>query len=649
MSLFRAHQLHLSLGSRVLFDRLDLTIEPGECVGLLGVNGSGKSTLLHVAAGLRQPDTGLLERRRGARFALLPQEPTFDPGATIADVLFVPQGELAVAIEAHQRLSLQLSDAPPEAHASLLDKLQALADEVERLGGWEVAHLAKAMLQRLGVPEADWRRPLAELSGGQRKRAAIVQTLLQKPDLLLLDEPTNHLDVDAVDWLEGELDAFEGAILLVTHDRYFLDRLAERIVELTEGRLTAYPGNFSDYLEQKLTREEEAARREHKRQRLIVQELAWLRASPSARRTKRKSRVDAARALIAQRAPHVERAASMRVEAPRAAGHRLLEARHLSQGFDDERLLIDDLSLILDKGERLGIIGRNGTGKTTLLRTLLGELPPKRGEVIAGKHLEVAYFDQLRAELDPELTVYESMGPAESFELDGRRIELKSYLDDLLFPVPMQRMKVGALSGGEKNRLQLAKIFLSGANLLVLDEPTNDLDLATLEILEEKLLEMGAALLLVTHDRYFLDKVATSILVLDGQGKATLYPGNHEMYLRLSAQAQSRDRPASTPSSSSPGPNKPAATAMMIDRTALPPEARRLTLPEWRRLETMQGLVEQAEARQTALEGDLADPALYRERPAEVSKLQRALAEQTAEVEHLYDEWQRLETRAKLG
>ena len=671
MSLFRAHHLSLSLGSRTIFAELDLTIEPGECVGLIGVNGSGKSTLLKIAAGLRQPDHGLLERRKGARFAFLPQDPSFEPGMTMERLLFEPSGALKSAIEAHAALASRLETAPPEAQASLVDKLTALSDEIERLGGWQCAHHAKAMLQRLGVNEADWTRPLEELSGGQKKRAAIAQALLQKPDLLLLDEPTNHLDVGAVDWLEGELDAFEGAILLVTHDRYFLDRLAERIVELEQGRLTAYPGNFSAYLEQKIARQALAARQEHKRQRLIAQELAWLRTGPKARRTKRKSRVDAARALIAQKPPVVERAAAMRLQSPVHSGHRLLEARHLCQGFG-ERRLVQDLSLILEKGERVGVIGTNGAGKTTLLRTLIGELTPQSGEVVFGKHLKVAYFDQTRASLDPDETVFEAMGTSERFEFAGRAIELTAYLEDLLFPAAMQRMKVGALSGGEKNRLLLARLFLTGANLLVLDEPTNDLDLTTLAVLEEKLIESGAALLLVTHDRCFLDRIATSILALDGHGRADLYPGNHEMFLRLSAQAAANARASESPSvqpktpqrlsnqAATGAPSGEAKTAQAnkgdrhkprgeTSRGDKPIEERRLTIPEWKRLEAMEGLIEEAEARRADVETRLSDPALYRERPAEVPTLERELAAATAQVERLYEEWQLLETRSRLG
>ena len=641
MTLWRAHQLRVTLGARVLFDGLDLVIEEGECLGLVGVNGSGKSTLLQIAAGLRQPDSGLLEQRRGATFAYLAQEPRFEGDATIAGVLFEPQGRLAEAHAEHARLTRALETAPQAEHDGLLKRLEEATASIERLGGWDTAHLAKSMLQRLGIPESEWERPLAQLSGGTQKRVAIAQALLLRPDLLLLDEPTNHLDVDTVDWLENELDEFPGAILLVTHDRYFLDRLAERIVELEHGKLVGYPGNFSDYLEQRYVREQESARKEHKRQRLIAQELAWLRRGPQARRTKRKSRVDAARALIAQKVPEALKAVELKTAAPVRSGHTVLELRHLSKSFG-ERKLISDLSVILERGERMGVVGPNGIGKTTLVRMILGGLEPSSGQVIRGKNTRIAYFDQVRAALDPEQTVYEAASPTEVLDLGGRRVELRDYLSDLLFPVPMQKMKVGALSGGEKNRLLLARLLLEGANLLVLDEPTNDLDLMTLEILEEKLLDFEGSVLLVTHDRYFLDKVATSILAFEGDGRVVRYPGNHEMYQRL------RARQAQAPASQAEATARPAA-AQKAKAASLPAGEKPLTIPEMRRLQQMEALIEAAEAVKAQVEGSLADPELYRQRPREVAGLRDELERAGAEVEKLYDEWQGLESRKHLS
>ncbi len=631
MTLWRADNLRLSLGARVVFDGLDLVVEEGECVGLVGVNGSGKSTLLQIAAGLRAADSGRLECRRGAELAFLPQEPRFEPSVTIASLLFEPRGRLAHAHQEHHQLSRELETAPAEAHESLLRRLAEASARIERLGGWDVAHLAKAMLERLGIPESQWQRPAGQLSGGTQKRVALAQVLLDKPDLLLLDEPTNHLDVETIDWLEQELDAFEGAVLLVTHDRYFLDRLAERIVELEHGKLVSYPGSFSDYLEQKWVREELAERKEHKRQRLIAQELAWLRKGPEARRTKRKSRVDAARKLIAEKVPEALRSAEIKVSAPVRSGHTLFEFRHLSKKFGD-RVLLDDLSLILNRGERLGVVGPNGVGKTTLVRMLLGEEHPTSGDVIRAKNTRIAYFDQVRAQLDPEKTVYEAAGDSDVVEVNGKAVQLRDYLSDLLFPVPMQKLKVGALSGGEKNRLLLARLLLGGANLLVLDEPTNDLDITTLEVLEDLLLEFEGSLVLVTHDRYFLDKVATSILAFEGNGKALKYPGNHAMYQRLRRPIA----PTATPVPAKPKPEAPKPAE---------PKKKKLTYGEGMRLDAIEADVMGAEAEKERLERELADPELYRSRAGEVAGLKEQLAQAATRVEALYAEWQDLESR----
>src|SRR5438067_3325736 len=495
MTLLRAADLSLAFGSRTVFRDLTLVVEEGERVGLIGVNGSGKSSLMKILAGAMPPDGGELQLRRGAKVTYLPQEPSFAPGATV---------------------------------------------ESELIAGGAPAHQGRAILDRLGVTE--WDRALDELSGGTRKRVAVARALLTRPDLLMLDEPTNHLDADTVDWLEEELDRLEGSLLLVTHDRYFLDDLVDRIVEIEPGDgLVSYPGNYQAYLEQKATRSEEAERQQHKRERWIAQEVAWLRQGVEARRTKSKARIERARKLMAEKGLQKAKTAALQTAAAPRLGHTVLEARGIGKDFDN-RPVIENVSLILQKGERIGIVGPNGAGKTTFLRVLLGELAPDSGEVIAGKNTHIAYYDQQRAQLDPEWTVYESalgerirgdVRRSEDFvELGERRVALRDYLDDLLFPVPMQKMQVKALSGGERNRLLLARLFLQGANVLVLDEPTNDLDLVTLNVLEQLLLEFGGAVLLVTHDRYFLDKVATSILAFDN-GRAVRYPGNYEMYLSL--------------------------------------------------------------------------------------------------------------------
>jgi len=628
MTLLRAATLSLAFGSRTVFDRLTFTIEESERVGLVGVNGSGKSTLMKILAGAIQPDGGEIQRRRGARIALLPQEPEFPEGATVASELAVARHALRTALAENAALSERLSEATPEEQFKLLPKLSQNAIEIERLGGWGTEHHAKTLLDRLGVK--DWDRPIDELSGGLRKRVAIARALLEMPDLLLLDEPTNHLDADTVEWLEDELDTLPGALLLVTHDRYFLDELVDRIVEIgPDGRLTSFPGNYEAYLEQKLVALEEAGAQEHKRQRWIQQEVAWLRRGVEARRTKSKARIERARNLLQERGFRRPQVAALKVAASVRLGQMVLEAKHLSKRFGD-RLILDDVELLLQPGERIGLVGPNGVGKTTLLRVLLGELAPDSGECRIGVNTRIAYYDQTRATLDPDQTVYESACAEEHVDIGGRTIPLREYLEDLLFPVPMQRMKVAALSGGERNRLLLARLFLSGANLIVLDEPTNDLDIVTLNVLESLLLSSMGSVLLVTHDRYFLDKVTTSILSFEGAGKVVRYPGNYDTYRRLKAQRSDTQLEA-----------KPASLAASA-RPREPRKQAKLGYLQQRELDGMHVAIEGAERRKAEIEAALADPSNC-SNADRVQELSGELSSVNAEIERLYSRWQELE------
>ncbi|MFL5263773.1 MAG: ABC-F family ATP-binding cassette domain-containing protein [Anaeromyxobacteraceae bacterium] len=648
MTLLHAAGLRLAFGSRAIFDGLTFTLDEGERVGLVGVNGSGKSSLMRSLARAAEPDRGEVQLRRGASVTYLAQEPTFADGATVASELEVARASLRAALDAHAALSERLAAERDEAaHERMLHELAALSDRVEGLGGWDTAHEARRLLDRLGVKE--WERPVAELSGGARKRVAIARALLTRPDLLLLDEPTNHLDADTVDWLEEELDQTKGALLLVTHDRYFLDDLVDRIVEITPGAgVTSYPGNYEAYLATKLEADQLASTAQHKRDRWIEGEVAWLRRGVEARRTKSKARIDRARQLMAERGYVRPRAAELQVaEAPRLS-HVVLEAHGVAKALGG-RPILTGIDFTLGRGERVGIVGPNGAGKTTFLRVLLGELAPDAGEVVTGKRSRIAYYDQARAQLDPETTVYEAAGggPAgaigEDFiELSGRKVALRDYLDDLLFPVTMQRMKVKALSGGERNRLLLAKLFLEGANVLVLDEPTNDLDLVTLNVLERLLLGFDGAVLVVTHDRYFLDKVATAVLAIEGDGHAVRYPGNFEMYRTLKGQAE-RDRAADAD-----------VPAVRLERTARDAGAEskggarvrkpgKLSFNEQRELEGMEAAILAAEGRKAEIEVQLSDPATYQKDGGRVASLKAELARVGAEVERLYARWQELE------
>ncbi|MFL5351950.1 ABC-F family ATP-binding cassette domain-containing protein [Archangium sp.] len=638
MTLLRAADVQLSFGSRTVFQGLTLTIEEGERVGLVGVNGSGKSSLMKIMAGVMRPDAGELQLRRGARVTYLPQEPEFPPGATVASELSVAQGPLREVLAAHTELSRRLESSPTEAQGKLLEQLSALSDRIDHLGGWDTEHHAKTLLDRLGVKE--WDRPVAELSGGLRKRVAIARALLMRPDMLMLDEPTNHLDADTVDWLEDELDQLPGSLLLVTHDRYFLDGLVDRIVEIQPGEgLVSFPGNYEAYVEQKLVAQENASVAQHKRERWISQEVAWLRKGPEARRTKSKARIERARKLMAEKGFQRPKVAALQVlQAPRL-GHTVIEAEAVRKSFG-ERKVLENVNLLLQRGERVGLVGPNGVGKTTFLRVLLGELQPDAGKVVIGKNTKVAYYDQTRASLDPEQTVYEAASPRgdDWVELGDERVALRDYLDDLLFPVPMQRMQVKALSGGERNRLLLARLFLEGANVLVLDEPTNDLDIVTLNILESLLVRFTGSVLLVTHDRYFLDKVATSILAFEGDGKVTRYEGNFAMYRRLKEQAQAR---ASAP---------PAAALKKAESTpaAEPKQARKpgkLSYKEQRELDGMEAAIEAAETRKVELEAQLVDPSVYSS-GSKAAEVQKNLEAASAEVDRLYARWQELQDLA---
>ncbi len=541
MTLLRAFDLTLSFGSRTLFSNLELVIEEGERVGLVGVNGCGKSTLMKVLTGEVKADTSTIQVQRGMRTSHLAQEPVFPVGATPSSELSVAQQPLRDALEEHARLSASLEHTYDE---KVLERLSVLVEKIDHLGGWDTAFESRKLLDRLGVDPATWDQPIEQLSGGQKKRVAIARALLTHADLLMFDEPTNHLDAETVEWLQDELDSRDSALLLVTHDRYFLDGLVDRIIEVEPhvseqqpGGLVSYHGNYEAYLEQKFVKLQDQQTGEHKRQMWIAQEVAWLRKGPKARATKSKARIERARKLLSERGFQRPKVPDLQLAAAPRLSQTVIEATHVSKSFGDLKVL-DDVNVILQPGERIGLVGKNGAGKTTLIRTLLGELKPDAGTVRLGPKTRVVHYDQLRTALDDDKTVYEAAWDDDWITLGEKKMRLAEYLDDLLFPVPMQRMKVKGLSGGERNRLLLARLFLEGANVLVLDEPTNDLDLVTLNVLERLLMQFTGAVILVTHDRYFLDKVATALLVFEGEGKIVRHEGNYDLYRRLQAQTK---------------------------------------------------------------------------------------------------------------
>ncbi|HEX8693491.1 MAG TPA: ABC-F family ATP-binding cassette domain-containing protein [Longimicrobium sp.] len=635
-NVLNVQDLHKSYGPRVVFDGVSFAVDEGEKVGFIGVNGSGKSTLFRIVGGVEGADAGTLAFQRGVRVGYLAQEPEFEEGATILSAAASGRPELMEAIGEYHAVAEELARGGGDS-GRLLARQEAAGAKIAALGGWDYEHRMEALLTRLDVDR--WERPVAGLSGGEQKRVALARVLLQEPGLLLLDEPTNHLDADTVAWLEEHLLDYPGTVMLITHDRYFLDRVVTRMLEVSRGELAPYPGGYTEYLEAKAERLAQASAAEQKRKRLIEQELEWARRSPPARTGKAKARLDRAAALQAeQREKRLPRRTTVEVapiEAPRL-GRTVLELHHVGKGYGG-RTLIRDFSTILQAGERIGVIGPNGAGKTTLLRIVLGLEEPDAGVVELGKNTRVAYFDQRREDVDPEKSVYEAAAGQDWVSVGGERMHLRSYLESFLFPPEQQRQKVSSLSGGERNRLLLAKLFLKDANLLVLDEPTNDLDLVTLQVLESVLAGWPGCVLMVTHDRYFLDKVATGLIVFEGGGELRRHAGGYDLYRRLKEQ-----RDAEAAAASAAAPKKPAApptakTAASADRP------RKLTWKEQKELEGMEAAILEAEARKEELGARLADPALYASAPGEVARLTAEYREAGERVDALYARWAELE------
>ncbi|MFO7647106.1 ATP-binding cassette domain-containing protein, partial [Halomonas campaniensis] len=523
MTLLRLEQLQLAYGTHVLLDGADLVLEKGERLALVGRNGTGKSTLLKLVAAEILPDGGSIWRAPGLKIGVLAQDLPEASGQTIFDVVAQGLPEAGELLSEYHHL---IHEDEPD-----MRRMSELQTRLEAIDGWSFHQRIDVVLTRLGLPED---AEMAALSGGWRRRVALARALVAEPDLLLLDEPTNHLDLDTIAWLEEQLAAFNGAVLFITHDRAFLSKLATAILELDRGRLGRYPGDYARYQAQKSHELEVEARENAEFDKKLAQEEAWIRQGIKARRTRNEGRVRALEQLRRERSERRERQgkASLSVDSGERSGKRVVALEHVTQRFGDEAV-IRDLSLEIQRGDRIGLIGRNGAGKTTLLKILLGELSPTEGKVQLGTKLQVAYFDQLRGGLEPEKSVYDNVAKgSDRVTVGGRDRHVMSYLQDFLFTPERVRQPVKALSGGESNRLLLAKLFTQPANVLVLDEPTNDLDVETLELLEELLLDFDGTLLLVSHDRAFMDNVVTSVLAFEGEGRVREYVGGYSDWVR---------------------------------------------------------------------------------------------------------------------
>ena len=618
MPLLQLSSVCLAYGHVPLLDHADLVIEPGERIGLIGRNGTGKSSLIRIVTGETKPDEGTLFATPGLKLASVPQEPAFAPGQTVFE---------AVA-EGVGALTKLLVDYHAAAHDADMDRMHDLQEALEAANGWTVEHRIEATMTRLSLPED---ANVADLSGGLRKRVALARALVMEPDLLLLDEPTNHLDIASIEWLEETLATFPRSVLFVTHDRRFLDRVAQRIVELDRGRLQSYPGNFTEYEKRKAEMLAIEAVVNRKFDKELAKEESWIRQGVEARRTRNEGRVRRLEALRLERAARRERVGKVELAVAQGerSGRLVAELEHVGKRYGD-KVVVDDFSTRVMRGDKIGLIGANGTGKTTLLKLILGEIAPDSGTVRLGTRIQVAYFDQLRAALDEEATLADTITPGSDFvEIEGSRKHIISYLGDFLFPPERVRSPVKSLSGGERNRLLLARLFSRPANVLVLDEPTNDLDIETLELLEALLQEYTGTLFLVSHDRAFLDNVVTQTIAHEGSGRWKEYAGGYLDWQRA--------RRASAEESSSRVPAKAAARD--------PVKRKKLTFNETRELETLPEKLVALETEQKALASRLADPAVYKDRTVDVKALNARNEAIDAELTRLLARWEELEAK----
>lgn len=635
MPLLRLNQLLVNIGNRVLLDHIELTLRKGERIGLLGRNGEGKSTLMKVISGVVQPDGGERWLRPGIRVAILDQQLPQADAQTVFDVVASGlEGVGDLIAQYHYLVQQEMPD---------MDALARVQQQLEAQDGWALQQRVDTVISQLDLPAEAL---MQSLSGGWRRRVALGRALVCEPDILLLDEPTNHLDIPAIEWLEQWLRDYRGCLMFVTHDRAFLQSVANHILELDRGQLLRWTGDYAGFLqfrEDRLAAEETANALFDKK---LAEEEKWIRQGIKARRTRNEGRVRALKAMREERAQRREQQgkASFQIEQSERSGKVVAELEHVTHVYGDgdtARTVIRDFSCVLQRGDRIGLVGPNGAGKTTLLRILLGELSPTQGAVKTGTQLQVAYFDQLRANLDPEKDLIDNVLGGQSFvEINGQRLHAISYLRDFLFAPDRCRTPVKALSGGEQNRAILAQLFSKPANVLVLDEPTNDLDVETLELLEERLMAFEGTVLLVSHDRAFMDNVVTGILAFEGEGKVNNYVGGYSDWLaqggRLQAEQQAAPKPAATPASVPVAvPAAPAVTPVQ--------QKKKLSYKDQRELDALPALIETLEARKAELEASTADPAFYSKPHADTQAVFSALAEADQQLQAAYDRWGELE------
>ena len=629
MPLLRLSNISIAYGTHALLKNADFQLDAGERVGLLGRNGEGKSTLMKIIAGNVLPDHGDIWRQPELRLAWLEQSPDLPDDATIYDAVAGGLGELGEWLTRYHALTLSMDYDDDKA----LNEMGDLQHKLESHNGWHFQQRVETTLNKLDLPGE---LKISDLSGGWKRRVALARALVIEPEVLLLDEPTNHLDFESINWLEEQMLNFQGAVLFVTHDRSFLQKLATRIVDLDRGNLVSWAGNYDDYLTRKAAALEDEANQNAEFDKKLADEEVWIRQGVKARRTRNEGRVRALEKLRSERAQRrlQQGTARLALEKGDASGKRVIEVKDICFGYG-EKQIIKNFSTLIQRGDKIGLIGANGAGKSTLLKILLQQLVPDSGTVEQGTKLEIAYFDQLRDQLDPNLTVADTVADGNDFvEIAGNKRHVMSYLGDFLFAPARARSPVKSLSGGEKNRLLLARLFTRPANLIVMDEPTNDLDLETLELLEEKLVNYDGTLLLVSHDRAFLDNVVTSVYVLNGSGDVDEFVGGYTDWMSHVDQEKQ---------------NKPAIVVKKTDvvskqeKPATTAKKKKLSFKEQQELDKLPQLIDELEAKQLALTEQISSPSFYKKDPLVVAKTLDELKAIEVKLEQVFARWNELE------
>lgn len=627
----------LAYGHHALLDHAAFQLDAGERVGLIGRNGAGKSSLLKVIAGTAKLDDGTVWRAPSARIVYVPQEPELNPEHTVFEAVAEGLGSLQQILIDYHQVTHDMG-LPGVDIDALMTRMQALQHDLDAQNGWAAQSRVEAVLSRLNL-DADAR--ISTLSGGWRKRVALGRALVAEPEVLLLDEPTNHLDLSAIEWLEDLLLGFNGSVLFITHDRRFLDRLATRITELDRGKLTDFTGNFTQYQAKKeelLAVEETHAAKFDK---FLAQEEVWIRQGIKARRTRNEGRVRRLEALRLERAARRERQGNVKlnIDAGERSGKLIAELDNVSKSYGD-KVLIKNFSTRILRGDKIGLLGPNGVGKTTLLKLILGEIEPDSGHIERGSKQSVAYFDQMREQLNEEATLADTISPGSDFvEIGNERKHVISYLEDFLFPPQRSRSPVKSLSGGERNRLLLARLFARPANILVLDEPTNDLDIDTLELLESLLQEFKGTLFLVSHDRAFLENTVTQVIAFEGHGKLTEFGGGYDDWQRYTQKRLEEQKDAEAAQQA-----KAKQTATTSTQPAAKAPASKLSFKEQKELDELPLTIEKLEAEQASINEELAKPESYANVEL-IKTLQTRLDALSTEIEHKITRWEVLENK----